>query len=277
MQYKISKIFDKKNKKIIIGVIHFPPLLGYREFPGFEVCLDNAIEDLQAFEKGGVDAVIIENNYDIPHKIKVGPETVAAMTFLGKEIAQNTKLPFGVSVLWNDFEAALAIAKVIGAKFIRVPAFVDRVKTDYGIAEGNAKEVLVFRKKISAENIALFTDIQVKHAKLLKKRPIEESALEAIKLGSDGLIITGKWTGQAPEIEKLEAVRKAVGDFPIFVGSGADKDNIENLFKFVNGAIVSTSLKEGSVVCGEVNVKSWQQRISIEKVKELVKKRLTLG
>ncbi|PIU75561.1 MAG: membrane biogenesis protein [Candidatus Portnoybacteria bacterium CG06_land_8_20_14_3_00_39_12] len=271
MQYKISKIFDKKNKKIIIGVIHFPPLLGYREFPGFEVCLDNAIEDLQAFEKGGVDAVIIENNYDIPHKIKVGPETVAAMTFLGKEIAKNTKLPLGVSVLWNDFEAALAIAKVIGAKFIRVPAFVDRVKTDYGIAEGNAKEVLVFRKKISAENIALFTDIQVKHAKLLKKRPIEESALEAIKLGSDGLIITGKWTGQAPEIEKLEAVRKAVGDFPIFVGSGADKDNLKSLFKYANGAIVSTSLKRGSAKKSEVNVKNWKQRINKFRVKEIVR------
>jgi len=271
MQYKISKIFDKKNKKIIIGVIHFPPLLGYREFPGFEVCLDNAIEDLQAFEKGGVDAVIIENNYDIPHKIKVGPETVAAMTFLGKEIAKNTKLPLGVSVLWNDFGAALAIAKVIGAKFIRVPAFVDRVKTDYGIAEGNAKEVLVFRKKISAENIALFTDIQVKHAKLLKKRPIEESALEAIKLGSDGLIITGKWTGQAPEIEKLEAVRKAVGDFPIFVGSGADKDNLKSLFKYANGAIVSTSLKRGSAKKSEVNVKNWKQRINKFRVKEIVR------
>ena len=131
--------------------------------------------------------------------------------------------------------------------------------------------VLVFRKKISAENIALFTDIQVKHAKLLKKRPIEESALEAIKLGSDGLIITGKWTGQAPEIEKLEAVRKAVGDFPIFVGSGADKDNLKSLFKYANGAIVSTSLKRGSAKKSEVNVKNWKQRINKFRVKEIVR------
>ncbi len=67
---KLDKIFKKTNN-IVIGAIHFPPLLGYPDFPGLDVCLKNAIDDLRAFEKGGVDGVIIENNYDIPHKEKV--------------------------------------------------------------------------------------------------------------------------------------------------------------------------------------------------------------
>ncbi len=53
MEYNFLKIFKKK--KVIIGVIHFPPLVGYSEFPGFEVALNNALSDLKAFENGGVN------------------------------------------------------------------------------------------------------------------------------------------------------------------------------------------------------------------------------
>lgn len=264
----LYKIF-KKNKNIIIGAIHFPPLFGYKNFPGYEVALTNAMDDLDAFYKGGVDGIIIENNYDIPHKIFVEKETIDLMVRLGKEIKNKTKIPLGVSVLWNDYKSALLIAKNIGGEFIRVPVFVDGVKTDYGNIFADPKSVLEYRKEINAENIALFTDIHVKHAELLNKRAIEESALDAVKFGSDALIITGKWTGDAPNLKELERVRIAVKDFPILVGSGADKENIKNLFKYANGAIVSTFLKEGDVKEGEVNVKTWQQRIDKNKVKDL--------
>lgn len=271
MPSKFYKIFEKKNG-IIIGAIHFPPLSGYPEFPGLEVALNNSLEDLKALENGGVDAVIIENNYDTPHKIFVAPETVNDMKFLGAEVASSTKLTVGVSVLWNDYKAALSIAMAIKAKFIRIPVFVDKVKTNYGTVTGSPEDVLKYRKKIGADNIALFVDIQVKHAELLNKRPIEESAMEAIKAGADALIVTGKWTGDAPELTKLIAVRKAVGNFPILIGSGTNENNINELLKYANGAIVSTSLKEGSAKKGEINVKTWQQRISRAKVEDLIAK-----
>lgn len=268
MPSKFYKIF--KRKKIIIGAIHFPPLLGYPEFPGLKVALNNALKDLKALESGGADAVIIENNYDTPHKINVSPETISSMTFLGKKIKKATKLPIGVSVLWNDFKAALLVSKIIGARFIRIPVFVDKVKTNYGIITGDPAEALTYRKKIGASDIALFTDIQVKHAEILNKRPIEKSALEAIKAGSDALIVTGKWTGNAPNLNDLMVVRKVVGDFPILVGSGADKKNISKLLGYADGIIVSTSLKEGEVKRGEINVKSWKQRILKNKVQKLI-------
>ena len=140
-----NKMF-KKNKNIIIGAIHFPPLFGYSEFPGLDVCLKNALEDLKAFEYGGVDGIIIENNYDIPHKILVEKETIDLMIKLGKEIKNKTTLPLGVSVLWNDCKAALLISKEIKAEFIRVPVFIDDVKTNYGDIFANPKEILEYRK-----------------------------------------------------------------------------------------------------------------------------------
>lgn len=264
----IQNIFHKR-QHIVIGAIHFPPLLGFSEFPGFDVARENALKDLKAFEKGGVDAIIFENNYDIPHTEFVGPEIITSMLTLGEEIKRATSLPVGISVLWNDYKTALSISKILNLQFIRIPVFVDTVKTSYGTIEGNAKQVVRFRKQIKAEGVALFTDIHVKHAELLSKHTITESAEIAIENGSDGLIVTGKWTGDAPDIGEIKLVRDAISDFPIICGSGVDNTNIHNLFQYANGAIVSTSLKEGATKEAEVNVKGYEQRIDETKVKEL--------
>ena len=269
MKNILDTIFNK-DKNIIIGAIHFAPLFGYKDFPGYKVVLKNCLEDLRAFQEGGVDGVIIENNYDIPHKIFVEKETVELMVRLGQEVKNKSKIPVGVSVLWNDYKSALFIAKEIGAKFIRVPVFVDAVRTSYGDIFANPESVLEYRKKIGAHDVAIFTDIHVKHAELLEKKSINESAKEAVKVGSDALIITGKWTSDAPKLDELKKTRKTVVDFPILIGSGADENNIKKLFDYANGAIVSTSLKDGGTKEDEVNVKSWQQRIIKEKVRRLV-------
>jgi hypothetical protein len=264
----LEKIFG--TKKPIIGALHFSPMIGYEGFTDEEEILKIALADLRAFEDGRVDGIIIENNYDLPHKIKVGPETVALMTYLGKELKKATKLPVGVSVLWNDYRAALSIAKVIGAKFIRVPAFVDNICTSFGDIYGDAKDVIAYRKRINAEGIALFTDIQVKHSEMLDIKPITESAKQAIGEGSDCLILTGRWTGDAPNLKRLTDVRSAVGNFPVILGSGATNENVLDLFKYADGAIVSTALKTGNAVAGERNVKPHTERISAQKVKEFM-------
>ncbi len=265
---KLQKIFKKK-KNIIIGVIHFPPLLGYKKFPGFKIAFKNAIADLKAFKKGEVDGIFIENNYDIPHQPMVGPEIISSLTYLGLKIKEATKLPLGISVLWNDYQAALAIAKTLNLQFIRIPVFVDKIQTDCGIIQGRPKEVLAYQKKIKGENVALFTDIHVKHSKLLSKYNIIQSAKMAIKNNSDAIIITGNWTGDAPTKTDLKRVRQAIGDFPILIGSGGNKNNIHNIFKYANGAIISTSLKKGIGKEDEINVKGYEQRIDVKKVKNL--------
>ena len=268
MKNNLQKIFKKK-KNIVIGVIHFPPLLGYPKFPGFDIAIKNALADLKVFEQGGVDGIFIENNYDIPHKVMVDSEVITSMTYLVEKIKKVTKLPVGISVLWNDYKTALSIAKTLDLQFIRIPVFVDKIKTDCGVINGEAREIIKYRKKIKAENISLFTDIHVKHSKLLSKHNIEQSAKLAIKNKSDAVIITGKWTGDSPVKTDLDKVRKVVGDFPILVGSGAGQNNINGIFKYADGAIVSTSLKKGIGKENEINVKGYEQRIDVKKVKSL--------
>lgn len=255
--------------KQLIGAIHFPPMPGYPENPGFEVALNNALADLQALEEGGMNMIIIENNYDIPHKEKISPEAVEEMIRLGKEISNKTNLPIGVSVLWNDFESAFKIAKAIGGTFIRVPVFVDRVKTSYGIMDPKFEEVLEARKKLDCNDVKIYADIHVKHSEIISEHTITESAEMAIEKGADVLIVTGKWTGDSPDLNDLIEVKKVSADTPVICGSGVSAENIKQLFEIADGAIVSTSLKEDTAETHEQNVKPYDVRISKDKVSVL--------
>jgi len=266
---KLVELFKTENP--VIGMIHLMPLMGYRDFTSLEEVMEKALGDLKTLEKGGVDGVMIENNYDLPHKIFVDPETVASMTYVICKLRKMTKLPLGVCVLWNDYRAALAIAKSGGASFIRIPVFVDCVKTSYGTVEASYKEVQGAKNELGAEDILLFTDIHVKHATILNKERIEISAKKAMQNGSDALIVTGKWTADAPLIEDLRKVRKKIGNFPIIIGSGATEKNAHALLEYGNGIIVGTSLKTGKKQVENVNIKSYREKISLLKVKRFIK------
>lgn len=268
MSERFKKIFSG-HEGVIIGAVHFPPLVGYEGFPGLPEALKNALADIGAFEKGGADAVIIENNYDLPHTENAGAGTISSMTYLALEIKSKTKLPVGINVLWNDFRAALSIAKIANLDFIRIPVFVDTVETDFGVIRGQADEATAFRSSIGADNAAIFTDIHVKHSKMVSKLTLRESAELAIKKGSDALIVTGKWTGDPPTTEDLKDVRDAAGTFPILCGSGVDKENVRALFSIADGAIVSTSLKKGTRDTSETNVKPYNARIEEGAVRAL--------
>lgn len=262
----LKKIFGVK--KPIIGALHLLPMNG-KASGDIKDILKFARLDLKALDTGGVDGIIIENNYDLPHKINVDTGTVALMTTVCKELRKSTKLPIGISVLWNDYRSALSIAKETGASFVRIPAFVDSVMTDFGRADAVADDAIAFRKSISAGNVAIFADVQVKHAKMVKDKPIEESANDAEKHGADAIIITGKWTGDAPDTERIRKARAAT-KLPILVGSGLDNGNAVELLSVADGAIVGTALKQGDNNSAERNVKPFTSRIDIGKVRTLM-------
>lgn len=266
----MKNIFSTKHSKFIIGALHFLPLPGFLGHPGIEKVLEVALADLKAFEDGGVDAVIIENNYDQPHKINVGEETINAMSFLGKEIKKKTKLPIGVSVLWNDYAAAFSVAKEIGATFIRVPVFVDSVITDFGEIIADPEKVIDCRDQLEANDIMIMADVQVKHATMIESKSVSASVKLANDYDADAIIITGSKTGEPPKIGDLEIARKA-SKVPVIIGSGLDSSNAAVLLKSADGAIVSTSLKEGAISAEERNAKPYSLRIDAKKVKGLMK------
>ena len=105
------------------------------------------------------------------------------------------------------------------------------------------------KNELGNGKLIMLTDIHVKHAKLLSKKTLIESALEAISYGSDGIIITGNWTGIEPNMEEIRLIKSAIeGHLPVLVGSGLNINNIQKLILLADGAIVGTSIKTGDCV-----------------------------
>ncbi|MDP1818147.1 MAG: BtpA/SgcQ family protein [Leadbetterella sp.] len=237
---KFKKIFKSK-KPFVIGMVHCAPLLGYKESPGIKETEKKFMHDLKVLVGGGVDAIMIENNYDVPHYEKAKPSTVPQLADLCIKARRLTKKPLGLCVLWNDYETALSIAKIADFQFVRIAVFVDKVKTDYGIFAGKAEECLAFRKEIGAEDVLIFADVQVKHAKHLIRRPLCEAVEEAVKSKADAIIITGKWTGDQPTEDDVLEAEKASGKIPVVLGSGITPENINKYS--AEGFIVGTYFK----------------------------------
>lgn len=269
---KFYKLFKKNKKPILIGAVHFPPLAPYSNTPGRLICLKKALDDIDIFQQGRIDAIILENNYDLPHTKYIKKQTYNDLNWLIKKIKPKVKIPIGLSLLWNDFPNALKLSAKYRLNFIRIPVFVDHIQTHYGFKiKGNSKKVLEYQNKFKANNTLLLTDIHVKHSKILNKENIIQSADNTIKKQSDALIITGKWTGKKPNLNELKRIRKNINDFPMIIGSGLDHKNAKSIFKYADGAIVATSLKAGKAKKNEINVKPWQDKISLNKVKKLIK------
>lgn len=250
-----ANIFPRK--KPIIGVVRLLPLLGYPEFPGIRKVVEVALNDIKKLEKAGFDGALVDNDAH-PHVVKATVEMAACFAVVMKELVQKSKIPLGTQFLIDDPEASLAIAKVSGSSFIRTDFFVDKVRTKYGIFNPNASKIMKYKKKVFGRHILVFADIQVKHAKMLSKKSIQKSTRQALRVGADAVIVTGSWTGQAPDVRKLGKVKKASANKPVLIGSGLMPENTKKLLSVADGALIGTAIRDGS-------------RIDFPKAKKLIK------
>ncbi len=231
--------------KPIIGMVHLLGLPGapkYDSKTGIEGNLEWAMSDAMTLQKGGVNAVMFCNEFDVPYAKKVGPETVAAMTYLVSRVTKEISIPHGISVLF-DFFATVAVAKATHADFARV-ILTGAYAGDYGILDTFGPELLRYRKAIDAERVKLFANISGEFAAPIAPRPIELSAKGAVFVGlADALIVQGPMTGMAPEVEDIKKVKEIVQDVPVLAGTGVRVDNVADVLRYADGAIVGTSLK----------------------------------
>lgn len=230
-------------------MVHLLPLPGSPRFAGdFDAVLRRALDDARALVEGGADGVIVENFGDAPFHKCVEPHTVAAMAIVVKEVVRALSVPVGVNVLRNDAQAAMAIAAMAGAQFIRVNVHSGAMVTDQGIIEGRADKTLRYRKMLGAD-VKIFADVFVKHAVPLGAPTLKQAAKDIAYRGlADVLIVSGAGTGEATDLDDVRGVKAVVPDVPVFVGSGVNADNIAEVLKVADGVIVGTSLKvEGKV------------------------------
>lgn len=207
----------------VLGVVHIQSLPGSPNYGGdLNRIVERAVLDAEAFAEGGAHAIILENFHDYPFYPETSePETVAAMTFVGKAVAEAVDLPLGVQVLRNSWKSSLAIAYVLGARFIRLNILTDAMVADQGLIQGAAHLALRYRKSLGADAVRIFADLYSKHAAPLTRRPVAVVARDMVHRGmADAVIVSGDESADPPTEEQLRAVKEAVPEVPIIIGSG---------------------------------------------------------
>jgi uncharacterized protein len=239
----LNQIFKTLNP--VIGVVHLLPLpTSPRWGSDLKAVIDRAEQEATALASGGVHGIIVENFFDAPFpKDAVDPAVVSAMTLVVHQLKQMVTLPIGINVLRNDARSALAIAACVNAQFIRVNVLTGVMATDQGLIEGQAHELLRYRRELGSD-VKILADVLVKHARPLSSPNLTTAVQETIQRGlADGVILSGWATGSPPNLEDLELASAAAKGTPVFIGSGASWENIPQLIQAADGVIVSSSLK----------------------------------
>ena len=245
------------HRKLLIGVVHLRPLPGSPRWNGqLKSLIQFAVADARAYERGGAQAVFIENFGDVPFtKECVGPETVAAMTAASCAVRDAVKVPIGFNVLRNDACAALALCAACGGSFIRVNVHSGAMLTDQGLIEGNAYETLRYRERI-CPRAEIFADVHVKHAVPLGDWNLEAAAQDTLERGlANALIVSGVGTGKSTDLKEVERVRHACPKAPILIGSGINVANVSDYLRLADGVIVGSSLKRNGKLSSPVDAK----------------------
>ena len=247
-------------------MVHVEALPGTpKHSKNIEEIIAQVLADAHLLEKGGVDAIMIENMHDRPYlNKKVGPEIVASMSAIAGFLRKEIKLPLGIQILAGANKEALAVALAAGFNFIRAEGFVFGHIADEGLINSDAGDLLRFRKKIGAEHIQVFTDIKKKHSShaLTSDVSIGETAKAAAFFLSDGIIVTGSATGQKAAVDEVRAVKNSTR-VPVIIGSGIDQYNIHEFWEFADGFIVGSSFKKDGL---------WENSVELKRVNQFMNK-----
>ncbi len=261
----LGEIFRGQTKPIL-GMVHCWPLPGapgYSDY-GMDTIIEQAIADARALAAGGVDGLIVENMWDIPFRAgsHIAPESIAAHAVVARAVRNAVDLPLGINLVHNGGTALLGIAIAAGASFIRVCMFTGAGVWEAGSwDEGCAAELMRRRKELGAEHIKIIADVDKKHSVRFPGIDLATHIEWTRFSGADALIVSGKMTGDAPDIEKIRATKALAKECPVLIGSGATEENVGAFLSVADGVIVGSSIKENGCI---------EQPVDVERVRRFV-------
>src|SRR4051794_9308468 len=95
--------------KPLIGMVPLLPLPGYAEHPGRDALIEAALADLDALQRAGFDAALVENDNDQPHQIGVTTEIREAFAVVMTQLVGASRIPIGMEIIY-DMEATVTVA-----------------------------------------------------------------------------------------------------------------------------------------------------------------------
>lgn len=261
----LSQLFGVS--KPVVGMVHLWPLPGAPGYTGYgmKAILDHALRDAEALMEGGVDGLMVENMWDLPYFVgnEARPEAMTAQAVAAAEVVRRFPVPVGVNVIHNGGLVCLAIAVAAGARFIRVCILTGARLWDTGeLDHGCAANLLRKRKELHAADIHIFADVDKKHSVPFPGIDLATHIEWTEFYGADGLIVSGRMTGSAPDLTKVRDAKR-LAKRPILIGSGTNAANIGAFLEYADGIIVGSSLKKEGVM---------ENPVDVNRVRELIEK-----
>lgn len=233
-------------EKPIIGLLHLRALPGDPFFPAggrVEEVIQAARADLQALQAGGVDAVLVTNEFSMPYQKKVDGVTLASMAMVVGALQSEFRVPYGVEAIY-DGDATIEICAATGAAFTRC-MFTGAWAGDLGLVDRDVSRTLRLKKALGLDALRLFYFVTSEGEVYLNDRSTEDITRSLLfNCRPDALVVGGSAAGENPGPELLRRVRAVAGNTPVVCGTGCRMDNAAQVLAAGDGAFVGTTFKK---------------------------------
>lgn len=240
-----TKLFGVK--KPIIAMLHLDPLPGdprWRYGDTMEAVVQHALEDLRALQNGGVDGILISNEFSLPYQRHMNFVTPAAMAYVVGRLKDEIRVPFGVDCI-SDGEATIELAAAVGADFVR-GTFCGVYVGDGGLYNNDFSALLRRKAALHLDNLKMLYFINPESDRNLDTRPLADIAKSTIfKAHPDGLCISANAAGQDVDDALITSVKEANPEVVVLCNTGCRPDTIVRKLRCGDAAVVGTYFKEG--------------------------------
>jgi membrane complex biogenesis BtpA family protein len=231
--------------KPVIAMVHLGALPGtplHDQQAGLEGLVSRARADLLALQAAGFDAVMFGNENDRPYEFEVDAASTATMAYVIGRLRQEIAVPLGVNVLWDPM-STMALAASTGAAFVR-EIFTGSYASDMGAWTPDAGKAMRYRDRLGRSDLAVLYNVSAEFAYSLDRRSLADRARSAVFSSiPDAILVSGAITGEAAEMNDLEAVKKVLPETPVLANTGVKHATVADVLKVADGCIVGSSLK----------------------------------
>ena len=256
-------------KKPIIAMLHLDPLPGDPRFhygDCMETVAEHALADLKALQAGGVDGILISNEFSLPYQRHMNFVTPAAMAYVVGCLRDSIRVPFGVDCI-SDGEATLELAAAVDADFVR-GTFSGVYVGDGGLYNNDFSALLRRKAALGLDTLKMLYFINPESDGNLDTRPLAEIARSTIfKAHPDGLCISANAAGQDVDDALIASVKQAAPEVAVLCNTGCRPDTIERKLRLGDAAVVGTYFKQGGRL---ENERLENLRVDVRRVREFM-------
>ena len=235
-------------KQLIVSV-------GVKTSPAYEInrICEEAINEAKTLYDAGVRNLMLQNVKDVPMSDGGKMSTISAMSVICKSVREAipSDCIIGLSILRDHGEALVTVAETTQMDYIRPKCYVGAVVSYDGIHEGIVNDVLETKKRLQS-NVEIIPDIFDRTSRPIGDTTLIEAVGQAVSFGlAKAVVLTGK--DFAESIEMAKTVRAAFPDLYLFLGGGANANNLKEAYNYFDGVFVASCLKDTGNMSGKLD------------------------